>query len=85
MRTGSFKLAYWTAAGRQDGNSFPGTGSGTITGITTSSPLTGSGTSGSVALGLNQSALETTFNSIYPQLATSNRRRTGWKTSVQGS
>ncbi|HWE84072.1 MAG TPA: hypothetical protein VG267_03965 [Terracidiphilus sp.] len=54
------------------GQTFPGTGSGTITGITTSSPLTGSGTSGSVALGLNQSALETTFNSVYPQLATSN-------------
>ena len=34
---------------------FPG-GSGTITGITTTSPLTGSGTSGSVALGLNTGA-----------------------------
>jgi hypothetical protein len=54
-----------------------GTGGGTITGITTSSPLTGSGTSGSVALGLNQTALvtaitpslETTFNGVYAQLA----------------
>jgi len=57
-----------------------GTGGGTITGITTSSPLTGSGTSGSVALGLNQStlvtnitpSLETTFNGIYAQLGASN-------------
>jgi hypothetical protein len=60
---------------------FPGgPGSGTISGITTSSPLTGSGTTGSVALGLNESTLtsditptlETTFNSIYPQLNASN-------------
>ena len=57
---------------------FPG--AGTITGITTTSPLTGSGASGSVALGLNTGALlpaitpplETTFNTLYPQLATSN-------------
>ena len=34
------------------GQTFPGTGAGTITGITTTSPLTGSGTTGSVALGL---------------------------------
>ncbi|HWG20185.1 MAG TPA: hypothetical protein VG225_06610 [Terracidiphilus sp.] len=54
-----------------------GTGGGTITGITTSSPLTGSGTSGSVALGLNQSALvtnitpslESTFDSRYALLS----------------
>jgi hypothetical protein len=69
------------------GQIFPvtGTGGGTITGITTTSPLTGSGTSGSVALGLNEStltsdiapALETTFNSIYPQLAASNTFTTG--------
>jgi hypothetical protein len=54
------------------GQIFPvtGTGGGTITGITTTSPLTGSGTSGSVALGLNTAALETTLNSVYPQLAT---------------
>jgi hypothetical protein len=57
-----------------------GTGGGTITGITTSSPLTGSGTAGSVALGLNQSALvtditpslESTFNGVYAQLNASN-------------
>ena len=41
-------------------------GGGTITGVTTASPLTGSGTSGSVALGLNTPALETTLNSVYP-------------------
>jgi hypothetical protein len=53
---------------------FPGTGTGdgTITGITTSSPLTGSGTSGSVALGLNSSELETTLNGKYAQLGASN-------------
>ncbi len=62
------------------GQTFPGTGAGTITGITTTSPLTGSGTTGSVALGLNETtltsditpSLETTFNTIYPQLATNN-------------
>jgi len=54
------------------GQTFPGTGAGTITGITTSSPLTGSGTSGSVALGLNTAALETTLNSVYPQLGAAN-------------
>ncbi|MGA7256134.1 MAG: hypothetical protein WCF17_08410 [Terracidiphilus sp.] len=50
------------------GQTFPGTGDGTITGITTSSPLTGSGASGSVALGLNTSSLETTLNGVYAQL-----------------
>ncbi len=62
------------------GQTFPGTGSGTITGITTSSPLTGSGDSGSVALGLNTGLLlpaitpplETTFNRLYAQLAANN-------------
>jgi hypothetical protein len=57
-----------------------GTGGGTITGITTSSPLTGSGTTGSIALGLNEStltsditpALENTFNNIYAQLGATN-------------
>ncbi len=44
-----------------------GTGGGTITGITTTSPLTGSGASGSVALGLNTSALLT---AIEPSLIT---------------
>ena len=53
---------------------FPGAGggSGTITGITTSSPLTGSGISGSVALALNTTALETTLDGIYPQLSAAN-------------
>jgi hypothetical protein len=64
------------------GQTFPitGTGGGTITGITTLSPLTGSGTSGSVALGLNQStlvtnitpSLESTFNGIYAQFGAAN-------------
>jgi len=54
------------------GQKFPGTGVGSITGITTTSPLTGSGTSGSVALGLNTAALETTLNGKYAQLATGN-------------
>jgi len=55
-----------------------GTGGGTITGITTTSPLTGSGTSGSVALGLNTSTLETTLNGVYPQLsATTNAFKGG--------
>jgi hypothetical protein len=54
------------------GQTFPGTGTGTITGITTTSPLSGSGTSGSVALSLNTSALETTLNGVYPQLSASN-------------
>jgi hypothetical protein len=54
------------------GQTFPGGGgSGTITGITTSSPLTGSGTTGSVALGLSTSALETTLNGVYAQLGAS--------------
>jgi len=43
------------------GQTFPGAATGTITGITTTSPLTGSGTSGSVALGLNTSSLVTTL------------------------
>jgi len=49
-----------------------GSGGGTITGITTTSPLTGSGTTGSVALGFNTSALETTLNSVYPKLSATN-------------
>jgi len=70
-----------------------GTGGGTITGITTTSPLTGSGTLGSVALGLNQAALvtaiapsiatavtptlESSFNGVYAQLGASNTFTTG--------
>jgi hypothetical protein len=53
------------------GQTFPGTGAGTITGISTTSPLTGSGTTGSVALGLSTSALETTLNGVYAQLGAS--------------
>lgn len=52
---------------------FPGTGKGTITGVTTTAPLTGSGTSGSVAVGLNLTALETTLNTKYPQLAVASK------------
>jgi hypothetical protein len=52
------------------GQTFPGTG--TITGITTSSPLSGSGTSGSVALSLNTSALESTLNGVYSGLSSNN-------------
>jgi hypothetical protein len=56
------------------GQKFPvtGTGGGTITGVTTASPLTGSATSGSVALGLNTAALETTLNGNYAQLTAAN-------------
>ena len=55
------------------GQTFPASGTGgTITGITTTSPLSGSGTKGSVALSLNTSALETTLNSQYAQLAAAN-------------
>jgi hypothetical protein len=47
------------------GQTFPGTGKGTITGVTASSPLTGGGTSGSVALGLNTTTLGTTLETTY--------------------
>jgi hypothetical protein len=55
-------------------------GGGTITGVTTSSPLTGSGTTGSVALGLNENQLATdiaptlqgAFDSVFAQLGTAN-------------
>jgi len=54
------------------GQTFPGTGPGTITGVTPASPLTGGGTSGNVALGLNTASLEGTLNNVYAQLATAN-------------
>jgi hypothetical protein len=54
------------------GQTFPGTGSGTITGVTASSPLTGSATSGTVTLGLNTAALKTTLNAFYAQLGAAN-------------
>jgi hypothetical protein len=51
----------------------PGTPSpGTITAINTTSPLTGSGTAGAVALALNLPALESTLNGQYAQLAAAN-------------
>jgi hypothetical protein len=50
------------------GQTFPGTGEGTITGVTAGTDLTGGGTSGNVALNLNTSAL----NSTYAQLAAAN-------------
>jgi len=57
-----------------------GTGGGTITSVATTSPLTGSATTGPVTIGLNQSALvtnvtpslETTFDARYALLSTSN-------------
>jgi hypothetical protein len=52
------------------GQTFPGTG--TITGVTATSPLTGGGTTGAVTLGLNTAALETTLNSAYAQLGSFN-------------
>jgi len=70
-----FSIAHNGIVNFATGQTFPGTGS--ITGITTTSPLTGSGTSGSVALGLNTSTLETTLNSVYPQLSTSNTFTSG--------
>jgi len=54
------------------GQTFPGGGGGTITGISTTSPLTGSGTTGSVTLSLDTSALETTLNSDYARLSAAN-------------
>jgi hypothetical protein len=56
------------------GQTFPGasSGSGTITGVTATSPLTGGGTTGSVSMGLNTTALETTLNSVYAQLGAAN-------------
>jgi hypothetical protein len=55
-----------------NGQTFPGTGNGTITGITTTAPLSGSGTSGSIALSLNTSSLESTLNGVYAQLGAAN-------------
>jgi hypothetical protein len=52
------------------GQTFPGTG--TITGVSASSPLTGSATSGPVTLGLDTSALETTLNGVYASLGANN-------------
>jgi len=57
-----------------------GTGGGTITSVATTSPLTGSATTGPVTIGLNEGtlesditpALEGSFNGIYAQLAASN-------------
>jgi hypothetical protein len=54
------------------GQTFPGGGGGTITGVTTTSPLAGGASSGAVALSLNLSALETSLNSHYAQLAAAN-------------
>lgn len=54
------------------GQKFPGTGAGTLTGITTTSPLTGGGATGSVALGLNLTALETKLSTVYAGLLKAN-------------
>src|SRR5271157_2947512 len=48
------------------GQTFPGTG--TITGITPASPITGGGASGTVSLGLDPVALATILNPTYAQL-----------------
>jgi len=50
------------------GQTFPGTGDGTITGVTAGTDLTGGGTSGTVTLNLNTAAL----NSAYAQLVANN-------------
>ncbi len=50
------------------GQTFPGTGDGTITGVTAGTDLTGGGTSGNVTLNVNTSAL----NSTYAQLGAAN-------------
>ena len=55
------------------GQTFPGTGKGTITSVTTTSPLTGSGATGSVALSLNLPVLETILNAKYAQLGAANK------------
>jgi trimeric autotransporter adhesin len=50
------------------GQTFPGAGAGTITGVTAGTDLTGGGTSGNVTLNVNTSAL----NSTYAQLNAAN-------------
>ena len=50
------------------GQTFPGAGGGTITGVTAGTDLTGGGTSGNVTLNLNTGAL----NSTYAQLSATN-------------
>jgi len=57
------------------GQTFPGTG--TITGVTAGTGLTGGGTSGAVSLAVNPAALETTFNSVYAGLSSANNLFTG--------
>jgi hypothetical protein len=54
------------------GQKFPGTGAGSITGVTASSPLTGGGTTGAITLGLSTSALETTLSNVYARLGVAN-------------
>jgi len=45
---------------------------GAIKSVSATSPITAATTAGAVALGLDTTALETTLNTIYPQLATGN-------------
>lgn len=54
------------------GQTFPGAGVGTITGVTAGTGLTGGGTSGTVTLNVNAPALETTYDARYPRLAAAN-------------
>jgi hypothetical protein len=50
------------------GQIFPGAGTGTITGVTAGTDLTGGGTSGAVTLNLNTAALQTANDARYTQL-----------------
>ena len=45
---------------------------GTIKSVAATSPVTATTTSGAVSLGMNTSALETTLNTVYPQLGATN-------------
>jgi len=49
-----------------------GTGGGTITSVATTTPLTGSATSGAVTIGLSTANLESSLNSVYAQLSAAN-------------
>ena len=52
------------------GQTFPGTGD--ITSVAVTSPLTGGGTTGALTIGLSTTTLETTLNTKYAQLAAAN-------------
>ena len=50
---------------------------GTIKSVAAASPVTATTTAGAVSLGLNTSALETSLNSVYPQLGSYNKFTSG--------